>query len=60
MDFQAVKARLEQNRFTVTVFSTGQEAADYLNRAIDGKTVGCGGSMTLQTLGLYEDRKSVV
>lgn len=54
MDFQAVKARLEQNRFTVTVFSTGQEAADYLNRAIDGKTVGCGGSMTLQTLGLYE------
>ena len=54
MDLQEVKARLERNRFTVTIFPTGREAAAYLNRVIDGKTVGCGGSMTLQALGLYD------
>ena len=54
MDFQDLKARLERNRFTVTTFPSGQEAAAYLNRAIDGRTVGCGGSMTLQALGLYD------
>lgn len=54
MSFQQVKKRLEDNGFTVSVFATGREAADYLNRAIDGVTVGCGGSMTLKDLGLYD------
>ena len=30
------------------------EAAAYLNGAIDGRSVGCGGSMTLKELGLYD------
>ena len=54
MAFEELKKKLEGNGFAVSVFSTGAEAAAYLNRAIDGKTVGCGGSMTLQELGLYE------
>lgn len=54
MAFENLKNRLEQNGFTVSVFSTGAEAADYLDREIDGKTVGMGGSMTLAEMGMTE------
>lgn len=54
MDFTTVKKNLEAHKFTVHTFATGREAADYLNGAIDGKSVGFGGSMTLKALGLYE------
>ena len=54
MAFETLKKHLEENGFTVSVFATAQEAADYLNGAIDHTTVGCGGSMTLKDLGLYE------
>ena len=54
MAFEELRKRLEDNGFAVSVFATGAEAADYLNREIDGTTVGCGGSMTLRELGLYE------
>lgn len=54
MAFEKLKDRLEQNGYTVSVFSTGAEAADYLDREIDGKTVGIGGSMTLTQMGVGE------
>ena len=54
MAFEALKRTLESNGFTVTVCGTGAEAAAYLNRVIDGTTVGCGGSQTLKELGLYQ------
>ena len=54
MAFENLKQRLEANGFTVSVFSTGAEAADYLDSAIDGKTVGIGGSMTISQLGLAD------
>lgn len=54
MKFDTVKQNLEARGYTVRVFSTGKEAADYLDAAIDGKSVGFGGSMTLDALGLYE------
>lgn len=54
MAFETVKKHLEENGFTVSVFATAQEAADYLNGAIDHTTVGCGGSMTLKDMGLYD------
>ena len=50
MDLQTCKERLEANRFTVKVFETKAEAADYLDQSIDGKTVGMGGSMSLAEL----------
>lgn len=54
MAFEKLKKRLEANGFTVSVFSTGAEAADYLDREIDGKTIGIGGSMTIAQLGLAD------
>lgn len=54
MNFETVRQNLEGRGYTIRVFSTGAEAADYLNAAIDGKTVGFGGSVTLDALGLYE------
>ena len=44
---------LRSRGFAVSLFDTGAEAAAYLDREIDGKTVGFGGSVTLQEIGLY-------
>ena len=54
MALEELKKKLEANGFTVSLFDTGAQAAAYLNTAIDGKTVGCGGSQTLRELGLYD------
>ncbi|WP_308856679.1 lactate utilization protein [uncultured Oscillibacter sp.] len=53
-DFTKVEQALRQRGYTVHVFETGAEAADYLNGAIDGASVGIGGSVTVQQLGLYD------
>lgn len=52
--FDTVKKSLEERGYAVRVFAAGAEAAAYLDGAIDGKTVGFGGSMTLDQLGLYD------
>lgn len=52
-DFDTAKRNLEARGFTVRVFGTGAEAAAYLDGAIDGKTVGLGGSVTLEQIGVY-------
>ena len=52
--FDAVTKNLEARGFAVRVFDTGAEAAAYLDGAVDGKTVGFGGSVTLDQLGLYD------
>lgn len=54
MPFEAVKKNLEARGFQVRVFATGAEAAAYLDGAIDGVSVGIGGSVTVQELGLYD------
>ena len=54
MDFTMVKDNLTKNGFTVSVFPDGASAAAYLDGAMDGATVGMGGSVTLQQLGLFE------
>ena len=53
-DFTTVKKNLESKRFRVSTFATAEEAADYLNRSIDGVSVGIGGSVTAEQMGLYE------
>ena len=53
-DFTNVEQALRQRGYTVRVFETGGAAADYLNSAIDGVSVGIGGSVTVQQLGLYD------
>lgn len=52
--FGKVQKALEDRGYTVKVFPTGKEAADYLDAAIDGSSVGFGGSATLDALGIYE------
>ena len=52
MDFAKVKEALEKRGFPVSAFADASAAADYLNREIDGCTVGLGGSVTLQEMGL--------
>jgi len=53
-DFTKVTENLKTRGYAVSVFATKQEAAAYLDRAIDGRTVGFGGSATLDALGLYD------
>ena len=45
---------LSRRGFKVTHFETGAQAADYVAGQVHGCSVGMGGSMTLQALGLYE------
>ena len=53
-NFTTVKKNLESKRFRVSTFATAEEAADYLDRSIDGVSVGIGGSVTAEQMGLYE------
>ena len=44
---------LEERGFSVRRFAIKEEAADYLDKEINGVSVGFGGSMTVQEMGLY-------
>lgn len=52
-DWTKLTQNLEERGFAVRTFATAAEAADYLDREIDGVSVGFGGSMTVQEMGLY-------
>lgn len=53
-DLERVRKNLEERGFRTSYFATAQEAADYLNAQIDGVSVGIGGSMTIQAMGLSD------
>ena len=53
-DIQKLTAALEKEGFTVSYYETADAAAAALCEKIQGKTVGMGGSKTLEALGLYE------
>ena len=53
-DLAKLQKNLEERGFTVTRFHTAAQAADYLDAALDGKSVGIGGSVTIQEMGLAE------
>ena len=53
-DFSLVEQNLKSRGYTVRCFATGAEAADYLDEALHGVSVGIGGSSTVKDLGLYE------
>ena len=52
--FDKVEKSLIERGYTVKIFSTGAEAAAYLDKELDGVSIGIGGSATIQSLGLYE------
>lgn len=54
MNFETVKKNLEEKGYTVSCFATAAEAVEYMGGAIVGKTVGIGGSATVNQMGLYE------
>lgn len=58
MDFTKVKESLEKEGFKVSCFDTKEDASAYLSDSIKDCTVGFGGSMTLQEMGLYETLKA--
>lgn len=54
MDFSILKSNLEKHGFIVTCFDCSQDACDYLDKQIDGKSVGFGGSVTLDQIGVLK------
>lgn len=49
-----MKTLLESKGYAVSEFDTAQAAADYLDQKIDGVSVGIGGSITVEQMGLYD------
>lgn len=54
MDVQRAMDSLEKRGFAVRYFESATEAADYLAGSIGGKSVGIGGSITIEQLGVYD------
>jgi hypothetical protein len=54
MNLQTLTDHFTKEGFHVEYFDTGAEAAAYLAGRLHGKTVGIGGSKTVEQLGLYE------
>ena len=54
MNYDEIRTQLEKRGYQVSCFATAKEAAAYLNREIDGVSVGFGGSVTAEDMGLYE------
>lgn len=52
-NIELLKKNLEELGVPVHYFETARAAVDYLDREIDGTSVGFGGSVTLQEMGLY-------
>lgn len=51
-DLQKLRENLELRGFVTACFETGAEAARYLDAKLDGRTIGIGGSMSAQQIGL--------
>lgn len=54
MTLQDVAKALEKNRYQVQIFSTKEEANQYLNQVLDQTVIGFGDSATLSQMKLYE------
>ena len=52
-DLMKTKENLEARGYAVRLFPDKESAAKYLNEVIDGTSVGFGGSMTLDQMGLF-------
>ena len=54
MNFSVLAQNLHVLGYDVHEFDHGSEAASYLKKQLSGKSVGIGGSVTVQQLGLYD------
>lgn len=57
-NIEKLRENLERRGFKTSYFETAQEAVDYLDKEIDGVSVGIGGSMTVKAIGLYDKLKT--
>lgn len=53
-DIQKLRETLESRGFHTSYFETAEECCQYMNRELDGRTIGFGGSQTVRDMGLYE------
>ncbi|MBQ8719635.1 MAG: lactate utilization protein [Clostridia bacterium] len=53
MNFDTIKKNLERRGYTVSIFETKEAAVEYLSERMAGVSVGIGGSMTVEEMGLY-------
>ena len=54
MGFSTLKQNLESKNYKVSCFENSCDAVNYLKGEINGKTVGIGGSVTVDEIGLFE------
>ncbi|MEA4921831.1 MAG: lactate utilization protein [Eubacteriaceae bacterium] len=54
MDIDKTVKALKRNRYHVSVFDTAVQAADYLDRELDGEVIGFGDSKTMIVMDLYK------
>ncbi|MCC8190469.1 MAG: lactate utilization protein, partial [Planctomycetes bacterium] len=52
MDLSVVKTNLEKHRFRVGLYPTREAAAEHLEATVAGETIGFGGSVTIEEMGL--------
>lgn len=52
--FALVENKLRDRGYIVKIFDTALQASEYIDSQIDSQTIGFGGSMTLEQMGLYE------
>lgn len=52
--FDKVEKSLKARGYGVRVFASGAEAAEYLDRRLNGVSIGIGGSATVRDIGVYE------
>lgn len=54
MEYSLIRKNFEKHGFTTQLFSEKEGACDYLANALQNKTIGFGGSVTLAEMGLFE------
>lgn len=54
MNYDVIRKNFEKHGFETLLFGSGAEARDFFVSTLDKQTIGFGGSVTLEQLGLYE------
>ena len=54
MEYSMIRQNFEKHGFSTQLFSSKEEASDYLVNTLQRQTIGFGGSATLKEMGLFE------
>lgn len=53
-DIEKLRAALAARGYQTSLFDTAEECCNWLDRELDGRTIGFGGSQTVRDMGLFE------